>query len=305
MRPPVTNYGWQNDSLEYVRNRIARMARVESAEITDIGAIKVVLSGGIDRALREDVLEVARRAMLPVHVFYRMPDGKVVGEEVAKTEWVGDYYKDLNVPGFGGSANSAPSSAPPEEVAAEPKGALKLRRVRAGTRGRPVVAWRLGQDELRVGTKVKFSKEAALQWSMGRTLNVRPGATAEVVQLASRRPIVFVKIGDHYNDVELPVHMLGHIFTTEKKLKESVDEAKRKKISPEFDRLMNAIGWGRDDDRDDVQGNSPAFIDRYVARDQEFEEDCDSDEDVLVPDDSNEKKPERFQKSVIVDKRKR
>lgn len=276
------------------------MSKVESAEITDVGAIKVIIKGGIDRALREDVLEVGRRAMLPVHVFYRMDDGEVVGENIQQSEWVGDYYKSIHVPGFGGSAGSTQSDAPPEEVAVEPKGALKLRRVRATTRGRPVVAWRLGQDEVRIGTKLKFNKEAALQWSMDRTLNVRPGATAQVTQLSSRRPIVFVKIGDSYDDIELPVHMMGHVFTTQKSTKESMAEAKVKiRISPDFDRLMTSIGWGRDPDKDEVQGNSPMFKDKNVARDQEFEEDADCDDQ--DDDDDDEKKS--TQKILIVDKR--
>lgn len=304
MKYPVANYGWRNGALEHVRNKIARMDKVESAEITDVGAIKVIIKGGIDRALREDILEVGKRAVLPVQVFYRMPDGSVVGE--AKTEWVGDYYKNVNIPGFGGSAQPSEPEAPPEEVAAEPKGALKLKRVRSSSRGRPVVAWRIGDNELRVGTKVKFSKEAALQWSMGRTLNVRPGATAEVVSLASRRPLVFVKIGDNYTDVELPVHMMGHVFTTERKLKESLDEGKKFKIKygQDFNRLMTAIGWGRDHDKDETPGNSPAFIDRYVARDQEFEEDVETDEDALIPDDDDDStKPASSQKALITDKR--
>lgn len=304
MKVPRQNYGWQNGSLEHVRSKIARMEKVESAEITDIGAIKVIIKGGIDRAIREDILEVGKRAVLPVQVFYRMADGSVVGESKAKTEWVNDYYKNVNVPGFGGSAGAKPSEAPPEEVAAEPKGALKLRRVRASTRGRPVVAWRLGEEEVRVGTKIKFNKEAALQWSMGRTLNVRPGATAEVVQLASRRPMMFVKIGDSHTDVELPVHMMGHVFTTQKQVKESVDEAKKKsKLGGDFNRLMGAIGWGRDQDQDEVPGNSPAFVDRFTMRDQEFEEDAD-EEDVVIPnDDDEQEKPAPSQKVLIIDKR--
>lgn len=284
------------------------MHKIESADITDLGTIKVVIAGGINRSIREDVLEIGKRAMLPIQVFYRMPDGEVVGEgQGPQNEWIQDYYKTVVLPNFVGT----PSDAPPEQVAAEPKGALKLRRVRSKKRGRPVVAWRLGDDELRVGTRIKFNKEAALQWSMNRTLNVRPGATATVNELSTRRPVAFIRIGGEYDNIELPIHMMGHLFNLDSgpKLKEST-EGKRKdsSLTPEFMKTMAAIGWGRDQEKDDVPGNSPFDRDRWQARaldtlDDEYEESVDEDEMLVLDPDDAKQKPVKNQKTLILSKR--
>ena len=291
-------YIWRNSSLEHVCDKISRLSKVESAEVTDIGTIKVIIHG-MDRSLREDILNIGKNAMLAIQVFYKMPDGNVVGEQ---NEWVGDYYKPLHVPGFAGS----PKEAPPDEVASKPDGAQKLKRIRAKTRGRPVVGWRLGDNELRVGTKVKFSREAALQWSLGRTLTVRPGATAEVSELSSRRPIAFIKIGGDYSDVELPIHMMGQVFQAVMPAKmESVDEVKKTKPKSEFNRLMMAIGWGRDPDEPQPSDNNPVFRDRWKLRDGEWEEDVeDAEEDMLGPDpDDTDNKASRDNKALILSKR--
>ena len=250
---------WINDSLKNVCNRIARIKGVLVSEVTDIGSIRVVLEG-MNRDLRIDILDIGKRSMLPVHVFYQMPDGNIIGESKPKTEWVQDYYKTLDVPGFAMQT----STAPPEEVAAEPKGALKLRRVRSATRGRPVVAWRLGDSEIRAGATLKFSKEAALQGSMGKTITVRNGAKATVNELSSRRPIAFVTIGD-FNGIELPIHMMGSFYDVDKAIKkESIDEAKKakskSKLTPEFAKIMLAVGMGD-------PGNSPLGFGRAPGAD--------------------------------------
>lgn len=261
---------WKNDSLINVCKKIARMQGVIMAEVTDIGSIKVVIEG-MDRELRSGILDIGKRSMLPVQVFYRMPDMTVVAEDKPQREWVDDYYKTLDVPGFAQGA----SGPPPEEVAKEIKGALKLRRVRSVTRGRPVVAWRLGDSELRSGAKLKFSKETALQWSMGKTLTVRPGATATVNELSSRRPIAFVTIGD-YNGIELPIHMMGHFYDVDKvKPKtEAIAEAKKSAMPSAFKKIMQVVGmgdvdsdWGRDPKKDNVSVNQPFDKDSWMTRD--------------------------------------
>lgn len=307
-------------ALDHVCRKILRLEGVESADITDLGAIYVVLSGGLTtetRNLREDILDIGRRAMLPIQVFYRLPDGNVVGEEsedLAKQEWVDDFYKPLIIPGFLGTT----SEAPPEKVSKEVDGALMLRRVRASTRGQPVVAWRYGDQEVRAGSKIRFDKGTALQWTMGRSLSIRPGAMGTVSQLSSRRPIAFIQVGD-YQNVELPVHMLGHFFTVMPKT-ESIAEAKKKpdngagefnhpdrtpdiEFAPEFNRLLNVVGfgkpadWGRDPDKDDVPVNEPFDRDNWIARSKdtiddhkEYEEVVtfaeakkDAEEDMLLP----------------------
>src|SRR4051812_35996388 len=140
---------------EYVAQLISRIRGVESADATDYGTVQAVISGGINRSLREQILDVGRDTFVPIQVFYRMPDGRVIGEDstdAKKVEWVDDFYSTLHVPGFLGTD----SSAPPEEVSKDPKGALKLRRVRASTRGKPVVAWRYGNAEVRAGSQIKF-----------------------------------------------------------------------------------------------------------------------------------------------------
>ncbi len=225
----------------HVRNKIAAHAGVESVNISDVGGLEVVLGGGVNRPLREAILDMARNAMIPVSVSYRMPSGQMFEEskESPTQEWVADYYTPLKIPGFAGE----PVEAPPEEVAAEPKGALKLSRIRSKTRGRPVVAWRIGGQEVRAGTQVKFAKEACLQWTMGRTITIKPGASANVSELSSRRPIAFIKVGE-YDQVELPIHMLGHAYNVDQVKVESVIEAKKSKMSPELKKIMIQVGMG-------------------------------------------------------------
>lgn len=301
-------------ALQYVCRKISKLEGVEWAGISDLGAIQVVLAGGLTsdtRHLREDILDIGSRAMCAVQVFYRMPDGNIIGEESKdpiKQEWVDDFYKPLIVPGFLGTT----SEAPPEEVSKEIKGAMKLRRVRASTRGQPVVAWRLGTQEVRAGTHIKFNKETALQWTMNRSLTVRPGAMAKVDHLSSRRPIAFVRIGD-YNDIELPIHMLGHFFSVipnETATIESRDDKAAKKQNAkaakaqnmangysdvdadepsEFHKLMNVIGlakpvgWGRDPEKDNVPGNQPFWRDGWIARSQDnLDDDKEWEEEVSL-----------------------
>lgn len=314
-------------SPSYVARMVSHMKGVESAEVTDYGTVQVVIAGGINRALREDILSIGKDTFIPIQVFYRMPDGRAIGEETKdhkRVEWIDDFYAPLHVPGFLGTN----SEAPPEEVSKDPKGALKLRRVRASTRGKPVVAWRYGSSEVRAGSKIKFDKEAALQWTMGRTLSVRSGASAHVNELSSRRPIAFIRIGD-YDNVELPIHMLGHFFSVmpNDAKKESLGEAKKTKakdivdLSPEFGRIMNAvgIGWGRDPAKDNVPVNQPFDHDQWIARskdviddDVELEEDeftfeeakeLADDDDMLIRKPRPEKVALKHGKPVIVGKK--
>lgn len=293
-------------SLNFVARKIAAISGVEFSQVSDNGVIEVVIAG-INRHLREDVLEIAQRAMMPIMVGYRAPDGNVIGEKQAKNEWVEDYYKSIHVPGFATDT----SEAPPEEVAAEPQGAQKLHRIRAKTRGRPVVAWRVGDDEIRAGSTIKFTKEACLQWTMGRTLTVKPGAKAKVSQLSSRRPIVFIQIGD-YDGVELPVHTLGHLFSQDKpekakKKEESrqFTESKQSAMSSEMSRIMMAVGlgkqlgWGRPEGEDDVPENQPFNRDGWISKG-----DTDIQDDMVAPDDGDDEvEVPRHQKALILSRR--
>lgn len=223
----------------YVRDKISHLSGIESAEIGKMGEINVVIGAGVNRELRQEVLDIGSNSMLAVRVFYRMPDGRVIGE--SQLEGIEDYYKPVHVPGFLGE----PVEAPPEEVAAEPKGALKLRRIRSKTRGRPVVGWKLGDREIRRGTDVKFKSATALQWTMGRTLNVKPGATAKVTGLATSQPMMYLNIGG-YEGVECPIHAVDHVFDIESKAKgkkESIDSSIGYRM-PELMRLINTVGMG-------------------------------------------------------------
>lgn len=303
-------------AVAHVISRISSLRGIESTDLGKDGAINVVIAGGINRDLREEVLDIGRRAMLAVRVYYRMPDGNVIGESkpvietlYGKSEWVEDYYKTVRVPGFAGDS----SDAPPEEVAAEPKGSLKLRRIRAQTRGRPVVAWRVGDDEIRVGTKIKFEKEACLQWTSGRTLTIKPGAEAHIAELSTRRPIVFIRIGD-YDSVELPVHTIGHLFTTVKangKVKSEAKEPKKKDLPPEIHRILNAVGfgqpvgWARDNDTDNVPANDPFFRDRWISRGvTTIDDDIETEDDQVLPDpDDDTEDPSHKHRALIVGKR--
>lgn len=302
-------------AIVYIRDKIARLGGIESVGVGKDGAINAIISGGIDRRLREEVLDIGRRAMVPVRVFYRMPDGNVIGEDV------GDYYKTITIPGFA----TATSDAPPEEVAAEPKGALKLKRIRKNSRGRPVVGWKVGDKEIRRGTEIEFKNPASLQWTLGRTLTVKPGAKAVVADLASRRPLVYLTIGG-YESVELPVHTLGHIFDLPKKPKNESKEHKQDNkslgyMAPDIMKLVNAVGFGSlpigfgraDDLPSEVQsmmygGKSQDRKARRPAeesKDRECEcENCDETEEEFLkaPEDDTDD-PSEYQRALLLSKK--
>ncbi len=170
-------------------DKILKLNGVNGALLAEDGALRVEISQ-MDDDLHESVMAVGKSYMVPVQI-------RLV-EDVA--------YAPIQVAGALGDK----PVAPPEEVAADVDGALKLKRIRGTTRGRPVIGWRYGKHEVRQGTKLKFSKDSCLKWTMGRTLMVKPGAGATVTALSSRRPIVFISMGE-YDDIELPVHMLGHV----------------------------------------------------------------------------------------------
>jgi hypothetical protein len=272
---------------DFVKAKISRLEGVDSAEFGKSGELVVTLRGQ-NRTLREHVLDIGKRAMLPVRVFYKMPDGTCFGESLE------DYYTPIHVPGFVGDR----VQAPPEEVASEKDGALKLKRIRSKKRGRPVLGWKYGDKEIRRGTKVTFKAPASLQWTMGRTMNVKKGANATVVDLATNRPIVYVAMGN-YDGVELPVHAIGHVFEISATAEEPKTKQESKMIdatlgylSPEMKRLVHAIGFGRDSGADEVPGNSPH------SRDKE-EEEIEPAEDMVMEPERKGTKPvdPRFDKA--------
>jgi hypothetical protein len=298
--------------VQHVLDKISNLAGVLSADVGKIGEINVTLNGR-NRDLREDILEIGKRAMLPIRVFYKLSDGTSIGEALE------DYYKPLHVPGALGDT----SLAPPEEVAAEPKGALKLKRLRGPGRGRPVVGWRYGEDEIRKGTNIKFKNDASLQWTMGRVLNVKPGASGKIIDLSTNKPMAYIQVGG-YDSVELPIHSIGHIFDVQKKEKvktesnEYVDNELGYKV-PELRRLINVIGMGNlnydadlaeadgeknDDDYDyDTTQRDTKRVDKpeYTCQGDEDDEKCkdskdkkkkkDKEEDELYPKDPNKEDP--------------
>jgi hypothetical protein len=292
-------------SLDNIAQQLERIDGVESASVTPYGTVSVILSKAYDRPLREDILEIGRDFLIPIQVFYRMPDGAVVGENKKKlpetwNEWVDEFYKPVNIPGFLGTD----SNAPPEKVSKSVDGGKMLQRVRASTRGKPVIAWRYGDMEVKPGTIIKFNKETSLQWTMGRMLSVKPGAMATVDELSSRRPIAFIRVGE-FNNVELPVHMMSHFFDimpnydVKKEDKDANGSSRNAKINrskeraaanqdPEMAKVVRAIGvgaigWGRDPEADDNATNPPFNRDQWIARsDDTIDDDIDVDIDTMT-----------------------
>jgi len=209
-------------------------------------------------------------------VFYRMPDGDVIGEsEAAKYESLDDFYTAIQVAGFAGDDRASS----PDEIAGDAygdkdvsrnsdvrdkDGQLKLTRIRAGSRGRPVVGWKYGDRTLRVGDSVKFKKSCCLQWTMGRTVNVSPGATGRVSQMSSRRPIAYLNLGNN-EKVELPIHAVGHVYdvmvdpnleSREQRRAPLAERAPRSSMTTQMKRLVMTIGFGREPGTDDEPTNS-------------------------------------------------
>ena len=276
--------------LDFVAKKIARIEGVELSCVTREGAIDVILEGGYNRDLRSHILGIGMKAMVPVRVFYRMPDGRAIGESDAQHEYranaqvgeaIEDYYTRIHVAGFADD----PAKAPPDEVAGDAYGTvdvkkdvdprdgygqLKLTRIRGTTRGRPVVGWKYGDHTVRKGSVVRFKKDACLNWTMGRTMGVKAGANGTVTGLASKRPLAYLSMGG-YDQIELPVHAVGHVYDVmvDPKLESGqLAEAKGRcnavdntlgYLSPEMKRLVMTVGFGRPPGADDTPINKPKF----------------------------------------------
>lgn len=221
--------------ITYVARKILALEGVDTVGITDNGTIVTTLVG-VDRHLREEIIDICKRAMMPASVVYKLENGQVVTEaqldehgtfalplisysnnmysadQIDKlgvrgpiepdTRW----YARVDVPGQLGDTPEAPA----DEIAA-PDGGQKLKRLRSKGRGRPVVGWKFGDKTVRKGSNLKALDHCSMQWTMGRILNVKPGTVAHVTELSTRRPVAFADIGE-YTGVEIPVHMLGKMF---------------------------------------------------------------------------------------------
>jgi len=284
-------------TVGHVARKIAAMPGVEASYIGRDGAIDAVLEKAFDRPLRQHVIEVGMRALVPVRVFYRMPDGNIVGESRPgkKIESLEDFYTNIHVAGFAGEKPDADpqkiaGDAYGDKVGKDPGtrddvGQLKLVRIRSSTRGRPVVGWRYGKDTLRVGDKVKFKQPCVLNWTMGRTVRVAPGMTGSISQMSSKSPVAYLSMGGH-DAIELPVHAIGHVYDV------MVDPSLESKqqlearqtpshvsavtgLPPAIHRLVMAVGFGRDPDYGETPTDSPMFRKRPGSGSE--------DEDMMVP----------------------
>lgn len=243
--------------IKYVAEKINQLKGVARVDCHN-GVICPVITG-VNPELREEVLDICRRAMLPVKVQYQLEDGALVTHDqlvefhlplVSYSNAVinnlgvrgplepdRNWYQPIQVDG----ALGEPKMAPPDEVVNAKDGAEKLKRLRANTRGRPVVGWKLGDRVVRKGDTLKAIDHCPLQWTMGRVINVRPGMTAKVTELSSRRPIAYADLGE-YSGVEIPVHMLGKMFdlvTNNGKIETTEREGEvLQKTAPEFYQLF-------------------------------------------------------------------
>lgn len=251
-------------AVDHVAKKIARLPGVEGSYIGRDGAIDAVLETAFDRPLRQHVIQMGMRAMIPVRVFYRMPDGNIVGEmkEGRKAEAIEDFYTTIHVAGFAGSD----PSAPPEEIAGDAYGdkvgkekddrdnlgQLKLVRIRSASRGRQVLGWRYGKSTVRIGDKVKFKEPCVLQWTMGRTVKVGAGMMGSVSQMSSKSPMAFLSMGGH-DGIELPIHAVGHVYDVMvDPALESKDSGKARDVIPKDilsplnqARKLGTVGFGR------------------------------------------------------------
>lgn len=311
MHPSIKN----SALLGYVAERLRRMKGVAEATVVDDGCINVVLSKGIDRRLRQEALDVGKRAMVPVRVFYRMPDGRTIGEGQLTREAIEDYYTPIYVNGFAGCAPEAPA----DEVAGEKDGALKLKRIRSASRGRPVVGWRYGDKTVRRGSEIEFKQGCSLAWTMGRSMNVRKGAVGRITDLSTKRPVAYIALGD-YEGIELPVHMLGTVFDISGSKDQKVESKKKPEkkapidsntgyLGPEFKRLIMAVGFGRVPGQDDTDRDSPNWVpdgsemdgtdspDPYIPPAHEGEEDMISSPEAMDPSQPDDRFIQRAKKS--------
>lgn len=263
-------------AVDHVAKKIALIPGVAETYIGWDCAVDAVLEMAFDRVTRQRVLDVGKAALVPVRVFYKMPDGEVIGEsEAKKYESIDDFYTNIHVAGFAGDTKASS----PDEIAGDAYGdksvsrtsderdkggQLKLSRIRASSRGRPVVGWKYGEKSVRKGDKVKFNKPCCLQWTMGRTVNVQPGATGTVSQLSSRRPIAYLNLGNN-EKVELPIHAVGHVYDVmvdpsleSRRIARKPLAERRSSMSPQMKRLVMTIGFGRPPGGDDTPTNSPS-----------------------------------------------
>lgn len=346
------------DILGNVAGRIRKLEGIESVTVDKVGTIiAVVNTGGINRRLRQEALALGKNAMVPVRVFYRMPDGKVIGEAdfsdetyrcrycpedatkkivcsrgfapvcdehedkakktllmqgyhveaVISLEAIEDYYTRVYVKGFAGDK----LDAPPEDVAGSPnpEGAKKLQRVRGSSRGRPVVAWKYGDMELRSGSTVKFKSDTCLNWKGGQTMNVKKGSIGHVYELSTKNPIAYLQIGE-YSGVQLPIHAIGHLFDV------MVSETKEEVPKPPslgYQRLMNTIGFSSELPQHDTPKNHPTRDRRRTRRVGSHQssggttseaKDADDEDFILPPDeDPRFKKTRRGGKKIILQRK--
>ena len=298
-------------AVEHIAKKIARTPGVEASFIGKDGAIDAVLETAFDRPLRQHVIQMGMRAMVPVRVFYRMPDGNIVGEDRGgeKVESLENFYTNIHVAGFAGSD---PSAAPDQiagdaygaKVGKEPDdrddhGQLKLVRLRSASRGRQVVGWRYGKDTVKVGNKVKFKNSCVLQWTMGRTVKVGPGMQGIVSQMSSKSPMAYLSMGGH-DGIELPIHAVGHVYDVmvdpaleAKGNNKAKDAGKARDVMPsdlttpsQIARKLGTIGFGRPHGEPWVtKSNGPKF--NYQANQPEFlpgdAYDVNEDDDMMVP----------------------
>jgi len=294
----MTHY---SSTVDHVAKKIARLPGVEASFIGRDGAIDAVLEKAYDRPLREHVIKIGMNAMVPVRVYYRMPDGDIVGEE--KTEAIEDFYTTIHVAGFAGSE----PSAPPEKIAGDAQGTvdvgkekdtrddagqLKLVRLRAKTRGREVVGWRYGDKTLRAGDKIKFKQACVLQWTMGRTVRVSAGMMGKVSSVSSKSPMGYLSIGGH-DGIELPVHAIGHVFDVmvdpALESKATTVTAKHAGLPPEMARLVMTVGFGRPPgEQFATPTNGPKFKGSHVPDMHGYRSPA---EDMLVPKGAKDKAP--------------
>lgn len=287
-------------TVDYVAKKIARLPGVEASFIGRDGAIDAVLEKAFDRPLREHCIQIGMRAMVPVRVFYRMPDGNIVGESKAgeKIEAIEDFYTNIHVAGFAGSV----PTAPPEKIAGDAQGdqkvgaekdarddvgQLRLARIRSTSRGREVLGWRYGGKALRTGDKIKFKEACVLQWTAGRTVKVPVGMTGKVSRVASKSPMAYLSMGGH-DGIELPVHAIGHVYDV------MIDPALESMATPvtsnqaglplQIKKLVMAVGFGRPHlEPWETPNNGPKFKGKSGA--------VEATDDMLVPKSAKDKAP--------------
>jgi hypothetical protein len=300
-------------AVDHVARKIARVPGVEASFIGKDGAVDAVLETAFDRPLRQHVIQLGMRAMVPVRVFYRMPDGNIVGEERKgeKIEAIEDFYTNIHVAGFAGSD----PSAPPEAIAGDAYGdkvgkekddrddygQLKLVRIRSASRGRQVLGWRYGKSTVRVGDKVKFKEPCVLQWTMGRTVKVGAGMSGAVSQVSSKSPMAYLSIGGH-DGIELPVHAVGHVYDVMiDPALESKNPGKARDVMPKdvlhplnIARKTMTVGFGRPHAEPWVTAkNGPNFKSQDTGPDWTLPSSKESEEDMVVPPSAKEKAPSK------------